>query len=389
MKKLTIIILIILLASGTLLFADLAVFLNSLPGKSKIVIDGIVFPRETPALLRNLSPGKHSIEFLQSGYTPVKINIDIKNNDVLIIKPTLEYQYIPMIFPTYDDIQINEQQNNGDILLLENGTYSFGMSSDQLRITPVYPGQRVINGLNISIPLLTAFSGAMTINEIYYPRNTDNSLSLFTLSTIGISAALIIADIFLYFNRNRYYKDFSPPGVKIKSEHPDNLYSTAEEMFAAGKLATSRLYLNKILNQFPESDIYPYTLYKLAKIKIIDDETDSAADLLKTVIYDYPLPDLYNSAVKSLADIFFREGKFQKSLDQLDLIIFMESGFTLEEIDLYRYKILNKWYKSDPEKFNELKIHIEYMIQTYSDSVYYETYVRNFSDIIYNQDAHY
>ena len=152
-------------------------------------------------------------------------------------------------------------------------------------------------------------------------------------------------------------------------------------MFSAGKLDTSLYYLNKIIGGFPDSDIYPYALYKTARIKIIKGETDSAEVLLNTVIYEYPLPDLYNSAVKSLADIFSRKGKYQESLDQLDLILFMESGFTREEIDLYRYKILKKWLESDPDKYSELKSHIEYMVQKYTNSSYYDSYVRILSEI--------
>lgn len=381
MKKLIFIFIIAIFFSFIEIYADPAVFLNSIPGRAEIVIDGLVIPQKTPALIRNLSPGLHLIELSKTGYTTVKMNIELKSDEVLIIDPVLQYQHIPIIFPTYDDIQINEQQNSRDILLLEDGTYNFSMNSEQLRITPMYSGQKIINGLNISIPLLAAFSGAMTVNEIYNPRNADGSLSVFTLSSIGINAALIIADIILYFNRNRFYKEFKPPKVTIESEHPESLYATAEEMFAAGKLDTSLYYLNRILVQFPESDIYPYALYKSAKIKIIKEETDSAEILLNTLINEYPLPELYNSAVKSLADIFLRKGKFQESIDQLNLILFLESGITREEIDLQQYKILKKWSESDPDKYIELISHMEYMIQAYANSNYYDSYLRLLSEI--------
>ena len=157
MKKLIIVFTIVLFLPFIELYADSALFLNSTPGRAVIIIDGLVFTQKTPALLRNLSTGTHQIELLKTGYTTIKINTDIKDNDVKILAPTLEYKFIPMIFPTYDDIRINEQPNNRNMLLLEDGTYNFTMNPKQLRITPIYPGQRVINGLNISIPLLAVF----------------------------------------------------------------------------------------------------------------------------------------------------------------------------------------------------------------------------------------
>ncbi len=357
------------------LHADSALFINSTPSRAEIVIDDSNVVQKTPALLRNLSPGTHIIELSVSGYKTVHVDLELKKDEILIIDPTLEYQYIPMIFPTYNDIRINEESNNRNMLLLEDGTYSFNMNPGQISVTPIYPGQRIINGLNISIPILTAFSGVLTVNEIYNPGNTDGNLSVFTISSFGISAALIVTDIILYFLRNRFYKNYSAPEVSIESEYPEELFETAEEMFAAGKLDTSLYYLNKILNRFPFSDIYPDTLYKAARIKIIKGENDSAELMLKTLIQEYPLPDFYNFALKSLADIYYQNGKYRESLDQLDLIIFMEAGFSREEIDLQRYKILNKWYETDSSLYVQLKKQLKSIVNQYTNSPYYNFYV--------------
>lgn len=364
------------------LHADSALFINSTPSRAEIVIDSSNVVQKTPALLRNLSPGTHIIELSVSGYKTVHLDLELKKDEILIIDPTLEYQYIPMIFPTYNDIRINEESNSRNMLLLEDGTYSFNMNPGQISVTPIYPGQRVINGLNISIPILTAFSGVLAVNEIYNPGNTDGNLSVFTISSFGISAALIVTDMILYFLRNRFYKNYSAPEVSMESEYPEELFATAEEMFAAGKLDTSLYYLNKILNRFPFSDIYPDTLYKAARIKIIKGENDSAELMLKTLIQEYPLPDFYNFALKSLADIYYHNGKYRESLDQLNLILFMEHGFTTEEIDLQRYKILKKWSETDSDRYTELKTHMEYMVQTYTNSSHNNSYVRILSEIL-------
>jgi len=364
------------------LHADSTLFIDSTPVSAEILIDGLNIDQKTPALLRNLSPGLHKLELSLKGYKTIHLDFELIKDKILIIDPTMEYQYIPMIFPTYNNIRINEKLNNRDMLLLEDGIYSINMNPGQINVTPIYPGQRVIDGLNISIPFFTAFSGVLAVNEIYNPRNTDGNLSAFTISSCGISAVLVVADLILYFLRNRFYKNFSAPEVNIESEYPEELFATAEEMFAAGKLDTSLYYLNKILNKYPFSDIYPDTLYKAAKIKIIKGETDSAERMLKTLIKDYPLPDFYNYTVKSLADIYYRNGKYRESLDQLNLILFMESGFTSEEIDLQRYKILKKWSESDSERYTELESHMKYMVQTYTSSSHNNSYIRILSEIL-------
>ncbi len=381
MKKLVFIISIMSLISFHGLYAEPALFINSIPGRAGIEINGSLIANKTPALLRNLLPGTYLIELSKPGYKIVQMKINLKDNEVNILTLNLEYQYIPMLFPVYENVQINGLTNNRDMLLLKNGEYNFSLDSELLNITPTYPGQRLINGLNISIPLMAAFSGALTVNEIYNPKDSEGSLSVFTLSSLGVSAALIIADILLYIGRNKFYREFTPPAVTIESEYPESLYKTAEEMFAAGKVDTALFYLNKIVSQFPDSDIYPDTLYKTAKIKIINGEIDSAHDLLNTLIEDYPVPGLYNYAEKSLSDIYLRQGLYQESLDHLNLILFMESGFTREEIDLQRYKVLKKWYETDQGVYSKLKSHINYMLDTYSDSSFFESYERILSEI--------
>jgi len=379
MKRLIIALEIMFLPLLTI-YSESAVFINSTPGRAEITINGVPSAQKTPALIRNLSAGNHYIEISKAGFKTFKMHIHI-DDSVKILDPTLEYLYIPLLFPVNNKVQINGQLNNRDILLLKNGNYNFDLDLNMLKITPMYPGQSLINGLNISIPLLSIFSGALTVNEIYNPRNSSGTLSVFTLSSIGLNAGLIIADILLYFNRNKFYNDYSAPVVSVKSENPGSLYKTAEEMVSAGKLETALYYLKKIIAQYPDSDIYPNTLYKMAKIEIMSGDLDSAGEHLKLFTRDCPLPELYNSAEKSLSDIFERKEEFQKSLDHLKLIIFMKTGFTREEIDFQRYKILEKWFKTDPSKYKQLKFHLEHMIKTYVDSSYYYLYVDTLSKI--------
>ncbi|MCD6397897.1 MAG: tetratricopeptide repeat protein [Spirochaetaceae bacterium] len=368
------------------LYADSALFLTTTPMGAEIVVDGSTLSQKTPVLLRNLSLAPHKIELSKLGYKSIILDINPGNNEVLILKPQLEYRYIPIIFPTYNNILINEQLNNKDMLLLKDGSYKFSMAPDELRIIPEYPGQRIINGLNISIPLLAMFSGALTVNEIYNPRASNVTLSPFTLSSFGLNAALIITDIILYIGRNKFYREFTPPVVAIESEYPESLYKTSNGMISAGKFDKALYYLNKIINQFPASDLFPKALYKIAKIKVIQEDTNSALDLFNKIIRDYPLPELYNSSEKSLAEIYSRMGDYQKSLDHLNLILVMETGFSREEIDLEMYKILSKWYGEDSSKGIQLKSHLEYMINTYGNSSNYEFYVTLLSRLNQNVD---
>lgn len=385
LRKLQFLIVLSFFMCSVLIFSETFLFINSTPGSAEISIDGLQISQKTPALLRNLSTGDHRIILSKPGYIADITSVNLKDNDVKILSANLEYQFIPLIFPVQNDIRINGRNNNDDMFLLKNGDYNFNMNPDILNILPIYPGQKLINGLNISIPILSVFSGALTVNEIYNSHGSDGSLSTFALSSIGVTAVMIIADIILYILRDKYNEEKSIPIVPKESDSPNILFSTAEEMVLAGKIDTAMYYLNKIIDNYPNSDIYPNAVYKSAKLQIIEGEIDSAQLLLNILVQDYPLPSFYNSAIKTLSDISRWKEEYQESLESLDLIIYMESGFTREEIDLQRYKILNKWYEADSTKYNQLKIHLGKMVQLYTNSSFYDLYVEMLSGLSQNE----
>ena len=372
MKKIVLIFIFCIIS--TFIFSETILFIDSTPGRADIMVDGVIISQQTPALLRDLTIGAHNIELSKSGYIADEISVALLENDIKILSQTLEYGSIPLLFPVQDGVQINNK-NIQEMLFLENGEYSFDMDPELLQITPIYPWQKIINGLNVSIPIISIFSGALTVNEIYNSHDSPGDLSVFTLSTIGVNAVLIAADILLYFTRDKYYKNYSLPTAAIEIEYPNNLYDIAEDMVMAGKLDSALHYLYKIIEKYPNANIYPNALYKTAKIKIINGDIETAKAFLETIILEYPLPSIYNSAVKSLSDILLRNGQYRESLEQLDLIVFMEAGFSREEIDLQRYKILNKWYETDSSLYVQLKKQLESIVKQYTNSSYYNFYV--------------
>lgn len=374
-------IVLLLVSASVELSAETALFFTSTPMGANVVVDGSTLSKKTPVLIRNLSSGVHTIELFKLGYISTKKKIFMRKDTVLTFNQILEYQYIPLVIPTHKYININAKPNSRGNFLLKDGTYRFKMQQESLDIIPVYPGQRFIDGLNIAIPLLVILSGALTVNEIYNPHNTSKSLSGFTLFSFGVNTALIAADGGLLFARDKYYKNFSIPESAVETDYPETIYKTAEQMFSAGELDKSLYYLDRILKEFTQSDIYPYALFKAAKINIVKDNSSLAQKMLLKLVNDYPVPELYNTAVKSLSDIYLRNGEYKESLDQLSLIIFTDHGFTREDIDFQRYKILKKWAESDKEKNAALKSHIESMVQNYPDSPRYNLYIRILSTL--------
>ena len=69
-------------------------YLQSEPINARINIDGeIIENRRTPFLLKNLTPGTHSIEVIKEGYLPESRNIELKAGVIDTVSFNLQQLY--------------------------------------------------------------------------------------------------------------------------------------------------------------------------------------------------------------------------------------------------------------------------------------------------------
>jgi tetratricopeptide (TPR) repeat protein len=334
-------------------------FLTTRPINADVLLDGQPLEEQTPLLLRELDSGRHELEIRKEGYTTALKILEVGPEEIVSLEIDLESLTFAPVFLEEKTLTIRgeEQEAGATVYRLPEGSYSFRRDAGKLHIEPVFPQDGWIRGLNLAIPLSAAFTVLLTLHDVFYPKRAalqfseDFSLSPASLTAYGLTFTLIGFDIALYSRRNkarealRYTAVPQSRTLQAAEEH----YRRAENLLALGQLEEALRFYKAVLEGYGDSPLFPYALFKIARIHFLTGE-DSLAAIEFTMIADhYPLPDLYDKARRGLADILLRRGAYQEAIDQLRNMVFADPLYGREEVGLLEAEILEAWFAADPE----------------------------------------
>jgi tetratricopeptide (TPR) repeat protein len=137
---------------------------------------------------------------------------------------------------------------------------------------------------------------------------------------------------------------------------------------ALGQLEEALRFYTRVLEGYKDSPLYPYALFKTARIHFLTGEDSLATIEFNLVADHYPLPDLYDKAQRGLADILLRQGAFQESIDQLQRMVFADPLYSEEEIELLEAEILEDWFTGDPDVIDRVIAAYTTLINSYPES---------------------
>lgn len=353
-------------------------FLSTNPIHADVLLDGQPVAEQTPLLLREVVAGSHELEIRKQGFVSEHRVIELAAGEITAIEIELSSLYFSSLLPEEGRVIIRgtEEQGGDTLYRLPEGSYSFRRGEGALRIDPVLPQDGWIRGLNLAIPLSLAFTTVLTLHDIYYPKRAalkfsdDFSLSPATLSAFGLSLTLISFDIALWAKRKKARQAFSydtlPRDQALYSA--EAFYERAENLLALGQLDEALRFYARVLETYKDSPLYPYALFKTARIHFLTGE-DSPATIEFNLIADhYPLPDLYDKAQRGLADILLRQKAYRESIGQLSRMIFADPLYTEEEIELLKAEVLEGWFADDPVVLPELIDSYVALVKRYSNS---------------------
>jgi len=334
-------------------------FLTTNPINADVLLDGEPLVEQTPLLLRDLDSGSHELEIRKPGYSTELREVDLIAGEIRNLEIDLASLSFAPVLPEEETVMIDGQREEAGETLYQfpEGSYSFGREGGSLQIEPLFPQDGWIRGLNLAIPLSVAFSTVLTLHDIFYPKRAalqfteDFSLSPVTLSAYGLTFTLISFDIALYARRNKARKTFSYRTTPHEQalHRANEYYGRAENLLALGQLEEALRFYTRVLEGYRDSPLYPYALFKTARIHFLTGE-DSLATIEFNLIADhYPLPDLYDKAHRGLADILLRQGAYQESIDRLRRMVFADPLYSEEEIELLEAEILEDWFAEDPQ----------------------------------------
>jgi outer membrane protein assembly factor BamD (BamD/ComL family) len=248
------------------------------------------------------------------------------------------------------------EKTEGVFFQLPEGDYRVRRVGDELAVEPRYPLQGTISGLNVVLPLALAFSGVLTAYDLLKPPDGPLPLSAATLTSYGVTAGLAGFDLVLHLKRRSFRKAYSY-SVRPLQESPHvarELYDRAEGLLAQDRREEALHFYGLVVHEHPDSVYLPQALFKSAKIHFLTEDDTLAILEFQLLASRYPLPDLYDKAQKSLADLYARQGAYQESLAHLDAMVFADPLYSREDIDLYRCEILEQWAQADPAQLPAL-----------------------------------
>ena len=355
-----------------------ALFLTTNPINADVLLNGAPLAEKTPLLLRDLAAGKHSLEIRKQGYTTARREIELTAGDIKTVDIELASLYFSPGFPEEEGLAIYEAEEDGGETLyqLPQGSYSFKRDEEGLHIDPVFPQDGWIRGLSLAAPLSLAFCAVLTLHDIFYPKRasvriTEHfSLSPATLSAYGLTLTLISFDIALFSQRSRAKKTFTYSAIPQEQalHSGKEYYERAENLLALGQLEEALSFYTRVLEGYRDSPLYPYALFKTARIHFLTGE-DSLATIEFSLIADhYPQPDLYDKAQMGLADILLRRKTYRESIEELQAMVFADPLYAEEEIELLKAEILEPWFAEDPTKVSEVVDAYKALVMRYPDS---------------------
>jgi tetratricopeptide (TPR) repeat protein len=319
-------------------------FVISTPLGASVALDGESLTDKTPLLIRQLDEGKHFLTISKEGYSDQKFDFNIEKGERKVVDLQLRRPGFDLYFPSERSVLFNDSEADsvGAVFGLEEGTYNVSRRNQTLRVQPRFPQQRWMDALHIAIPIFLGLTTYLTLDTILNPPDTDFSVPPAVLASHIMSATLIGVDIGLAVSKANYMRSFS---VDMTSREESEMYAReqyekGEELLAEGDLQNALLNYASITESHAKSKYYPYSLYKQAKIRYLLGEPSQALVGFQKIVTEYPLPEVYDKSQKNLADIYVEQGDFDKGIEHLNAMVFLDPFYTREDIDLFHGDIL-------------------------------------------------
>ena len=347
-------------------------FVNSSPLGAEVTVDGRPLGGRTPLLLRDLEPGQHRLELKKEGFQTRSLEIGLASGEARVAAVDLPEQGISTSFPAEGEIVIEGKAEAAGDRIIQFGQGGFSLVREQgvVHVDPLYPQQRLIDALNITIPIMLIFASLLTVDAVSSPPATDWPLPPAVLAANGVTLSMIGLDIGLNLHKRRQMRSYSYTirGPEANQRVARDRYAEAEQRLELGKLDEAREGYAELVRSQPDSPLLPMSLYRIGSIHYLKGENTEAIGSFESLARDYPVAELYDRCQKNLADLMLLAKRFEASLEHLDEMVFVDPLYSREEIAFYRYSVLEAWARAVPSVTARLQEYRAELLERYPDS---------------------
>ena len=320
-----------------------SVFLDTEPMGARIVVDGALQTAATPALLRGLKPGKHSVVLSKDGFSPVTRDFET-GGTVPVVQADLPPDSVLLAFPTNAALSApgGDFQTAGQQFRLASGSYELRDDNGKAVLEPVFPEQGTLNLAGWSLALVSIGAAASFGSDLWHMQQGWTDHPSF-LSGALIFTALMELPWFLSINgaKDRFDKTKIPEATPLPAplQPAAALYQQGEDALKAGTLDQAADAFSRFGRDFPTSRLTPGAWYQLARIHSVTGRRELALGEYRLVADTFPQAAYYDRARKAMADLYEAAGKPQDALAQLDLMVLSDGFFSKDDIEAQRARL--------------------------------------------------
>ena len=330
-------------------------FIHTNPINATVFFDGEPLLQQTPALLKNIKSGGHSISIRKEGFSPVYNEINLDPGKTEVYESILSRGTFIADFPDEDKITLKTDKNTvlPTALRFPEGAYQFVIGNEGLNIIPVYPKESLLSITG------TLFLTALTANLVSTAVELNSKGELFLphsghlIITEAVTAVLGLSELALLIDRRRFAEDFELFGMDLSSLdiEAEQIFNRAQKSLSTGRLEDALTGFSLLVSNFPDYTGFPEALYKIAKIHIITGDTNLAVSELNIIIKNFPDAGIYDKSCQTLALLYFNSGNPEKSRYAVEQMVYYDPLFqgTKEDIDRIGIDSVIRNWAGNPE----------------------------------------
>jgi tetratricopeptide (TPR) repeat protein len=308
-----------------------SVFIQTIPMRAEVFTNGVRLGI-SPLLIERNPSTPLTFSFRKEGYYPVEFTVNLTGEITNLITP-LAPVAVSIAFPDRDNIDYNgKNYRSSSIQNLAAGTYEIFPNTNSVAVRRVNPDKQFVwfgagaavlgLGVGITSQLLannfySDFLKATSVNGAL--RGMNLAMFCDNLATIAYGFGAVGFTVgSCFFIEDLVYQSKNTAIVLHDSEDTVSdraLYEKAMDYQSQLDTTNSFELFNRIVSQYPESQYYPISLFRRAKIFSMRGDNDHAIADLEKLQKDYPVYDLYELILKDLGDLYLARGDDDSAAD--------------------------------------------------------------------------
>ena len=321
-----------------------SVFLDSDPIGARINLDGRLLVDRTPALLRGLSPGKHSVSVGKQDFIQVTQSFEVASGQVPVVRLVLPPDSVVVAFPENAEVvdAQGKHSTSSQQFRYPAGTYVLSDQDGAVRFTPVFPEEGLLTVAGWSLAALSGAALLSTASDIYHiSAGWVDHPSLLT-------AGLWVSTLFslpwwdaLQKRKTAFMKDSASLATALPSplELPQPLFDAGEDAMNSGDLAKAEGLFTRVVREHPSSQLVPGAWFRLARIHLVTGRRELALGEYRLVAETYPQAAYYDRAREALANLYEAAGERALALENLDQMVLTDGFFDRADIEAQKARL--------------------------------------------------